>query len=94
MGVDGVWLRSELVAAGLVQDEVQRLRRNGRLASIRRGAYGRFLKPGEEPGDAVFAEKRREDALRAEGLMVVRWTWADLSAFAPVAARLRTALGL
>jgi hypothetical protein len=56
--------------------------------------YGKFLKPGEEPGDAVIAEKRREDALRAEGLRVVRWTWTDLSAFAPVAARLRTALGL
>lgn len=30
-----------------------------------------------EPGD-LFAEKRREDALRAEGLRVVRWGAADL----------------
>jgi hypothetical protein len=54
--------------------------------------YGRLLKPGQEPGDAVFAEKVREDALRAEGLRVVRWTWRDLTDFAPVAARLRHAL--
>jgi hypothetical protein len=51
--------------------------------------YGRLVKPGRHPGDVVFAEKVREDALRAEGLTVVRWTWADLDAFAPVAARLR-----
>jgi hypothetical protein len=36
-----------------------------------------------------WAEKRREDRLRAEGLSVVRWTWADLRDFAPVADRLR-----
>ncbi len=54
--------------------------------------YGRLLKPGEDPGDAVFAEKLREDALRAEGLRVVRWTWRDLADFAPVAARIRSAL--
>jgi hypothetical protein len=39
----------------------------------------------------VFAEKVREDALRAEGLQVVRWIWADLADFAPVADRLRDA---
>jgi hypothetical protein len=41
--------------------------------------YGRLLQPGEEPGDAVFAEKRREDAVRDEDWGVVRWTWADLT---------------
>lgn len=41
--------------------------------------YGRLLRPGEEPGDAVFREKRREDALReATGFRVVRIVWADL----------------
>ena len=29
--------------------------------------YGRMLKPGQTPADAVFAEKRREDALRDLG---------------------------
>lgn len=51
--------------------------------------YGRLLRPGQDPGDAVFEEKRREDALRDEDLRVGRWTWADLDAFDPVAQRLR-----
>ena len=53
--------------------------------------YGRLLRPGQEPGDVVFAEKRREDALRDEGLQVVRWTWRELDRFAAVAERLRRA---
>jgi hypothetical protein len=40
--------------------------------------YGRLLRPGQSPGDAVFEEKRREDAFRDEGWGVVRWTWPDL----------------
>jgi len=41
--------------------------------------YGRLLRPGQDPGDAVFEEKRREDAVRDEGWEVVRWTWGDLT---------------
>jgi hypothetical protein len=41
--------------------------------------YGRLLRPGQTPGDAVFEEKRREDALRDEGWGVVRWVWSDLA---------------
>ena len=51
--------------------------------------YGRLLRPGQEPGDVVFAEKVREDAIRAEGLHVARWTWPELERFATVAARIR-----
>lgn len=51
--------------------------------------YGALLRPGQDPGDAVFEEKLREDAIRAEDLRVVRWTWRDLDQFAPVAQRLR-----
>lgn len=40
--------------------------------------YGRLLRPGRQPGDAVFEEKRREDLIRDEGWAVVRWTWDDL----------------
>jgi hypothetical protein len=40
----------------------------------------------------VYREKLREDALRAEGITVVRWTWHDLDEFAPIAARLHRAL--
>lgn len=51
--------------------------------------YGRLLRPGQDPGDAVFAEKLREDAIRATGVRVVRWTWHELDDFARVAARIR-----
>ena len=40
--------------------------------------YGRLLRPGQVPGDAVFEEKRREDAIRDEDYQVVRWTWDEL----------------
>jgi hypothetical protein len=54
--------------------------------------YGRYRRPGEEPGDAVFREKRREDAIRDEGWTVVRWTWSDLADPNGLAGRLRRAL--
>jgi hypothetical protein len=40
--------------------------------------YGRALRPGQDPGDAVFEEKRREDAIRDKEWGVVRWTWSEL----------------
>lgn len=51
--------------------------------------YGRLLRPGETIEDAVHREKKREDAFRAEGLWVARWTWRELVPFAPVAERIR-----
>ncbi|MCU1481964.1 MAG: hypothetical protein JWQ19_2750 [Subtercola sp.] len=43
---------------------------------------GKYLKDeflqGRAPGDVVYAEKRREDHLRAEGNTVVRWGWHEL----------------
>ncbi|MFD6163498.1 hypothetical protein ACFWF7_43655 [Nocardia sp. NPDC060256] len=53
--------------------------------------YGRLLRPGQEPGDAVFAEKIREDAMRACGFQLIRWTWQDLTTEHP-ATRIRAAL--
>ena len=54
--------------------------------------YGRrYLRPGQTPGDAVFAEKRREDALRDHGFQVVRWVWDELDPFDAVLARIRRA---
>jgi hypothetical protein len=50
--------------------------------------YGRLLRPGQSPGDAVVAEKYREDRLRDEGLRVVRWIWRELDDFDTVVARL------
>lgn len=54
--------------------------------------YGRLLRPGQDPGDAVFAEKRREDAIRDEDLSVVRWIWADLQRPDRLGARVRRAI--
>ena len=51
--------------------------------------YGRLLRPGQTPADAVVEEKRREDAIRDAGLRVRRWGWDDLDNFGPVATRLR-----
>ncbi|WP_346621807.1 type IV toxin-antitoxin system AbiEi family antitoxin domain-containing protein [Blastococcus montanus] len=53
--------------------------------------YGRLLGVGQEPGDAVFAEKRREDAVRDERWDVVRWVWAELAAPHRLAAKVRRA---
>jgi hypothetical protein len=52
--------------------------------------YGRLLKNGEDPGDAVFKEKVREDLLR-EALLwaMVRIVWVDLYRGAETAARIR-----
>jgi hypothetical protein len=55
--------------------------------------YGRFLRPGEDAGDAVFREKRREDELRrVTGWAMVRLTWADLHRPGPTAATVRSML--
>ena len=51
--------------------------------------YGRLLRPGQYPGDVVYEEKLREDAIRALDWEVVRWTWADLRDFTDTAARIR-----
>jgi hypothetical protein len=40
--------------------------------------YGRLLRSGESPGDAVFREKRREDRVRAQLLGMSRWVFADM----------------
>jgi hypothetical protein len=51
--------------------------------------YRRLLRPGEDAGDAVFREKRREDEIRSEGWGVLRWTWSDLHRPDRFAARVR-----
>ena len=53
--------------------------------------YGRLLKPSESPGDVVFKEKLREDALRDDGSRVVRWVWAELAQPHLVVERIRRA---
>lgn len=56
-----------------------------------RAKYLQHLRPGEDPGDAVFREKRREDLIRRlTGWRVVRLVWADLALPARTAAMLRS----
>ena len=40
--------------------------------------YGRLLRPGQDPGEVVFAEKRREDEIRElTGYRMLRLIWGD-----------------
>ncbi len=55
--------------------------------------YGRLLRPGQTAGDAVFREKRREDAMRDNGSRVVRWVWSELDNPKVVVERINRALG-
>jgi hypothetical protein len=50
--------------------------------------YGRLLRPGQVPGDVVFAEKRREDGMRTVLRGFARWVWDEIDAFEEVARRL------
>ncbi len=53
--------------------------------------YGRGLRLGQDPGEVVFEEKRREDAIRDEDWGVVRWIWAELVPGTVVGERVRRA---
>ena len=50
--------------------------------------YGQLLRPGQTAGQAVFAEKLREDAMRDLGWQVARWGWVDLEHERELAERL------
>ena len=55
--------------------------------------YGRLLKPGQEPGDAVFAEKHREDILRElTRFAMIRFIWTDYNDHRAMRARLERML--
>ncbi len=57
--------------------------------------YTQFRRPGEEPGDVVFREKRREDLVRRlTGYGCGRMVWADLSRPQQTSAYFRWVLGL
>ncbi len=57
--------------------------------------YGRLLRPGQSPGEVVFAEKQREDLIReATRLPMIRVIWSDYDRPKVLAARFRRVLGL
>ncbi len=56
--------------------------------------YGRLLKPGQDPGEVVFAEKIREDMVRElTGYGCGRLVWVDLSRPEKTGERFRRLLG-
>lgn len=55
--------------------------------------YERLLRPGQTGADVLFAEKRREDAIRDRGWQVVRWVWDDLGRPEVIRDRLLRAFG-
>lgn len=55
--------------------------------------YGRESPAGRAPEDVLWAEKRREDRIRATGVTVARWTAAELARPARLAELLGAALG-
>lgn len=54
--------------------------------------YGALVPPGQSPTDVLIREKRREDAIRAEGWLVVRFSWNDLWIPGHVVRTVRTAM--
>ncbi|WP_207842912.1 hypothetical protein [Williamsia soli] len=54
--------------------------------------YQKDRHPGETASDVVIREQIREDRLREEGLIVVRWIWDDFKKPQVLRARIRKAL--
>ncbi|MDF6099729.1 hypothetical protein P9A14_04980 [Gordonia hongkongensis] len=85
------WSRAQMVLAGLPTPRLQHTFQtphgearadfdwDGRIIGEFDGLqkYG-LVVPGESPRDVLIREKQREDALRAQGIVVIRWTWATL----------------
>lgn len=101
--VGETWARIVMEAIGLPRPELQVVLETGDRVDFLfreyrtvvefdgRHKYGRLLKQGEEAGDVVWREKRREDRIRSQGYQVVRLVWADLYEPSLVAARLERA---
>jgi hypothetical protein len=56
--------------------------------------YGRLLKPGQTKQDVLYAEKAREDAIRAAGWEVARWGWPQIGQPGEIADRIHGAFRL
>lgn len=87
------WGRAQMIAAGLPVPRLQHTYRDSQGFVGRTDYDWRDLLVGEFDGlvkylnhrregesieQAVIREKQREDRLRALGIMVIRWVWADL----------------
>ncbi|RZU66464.1 hypothetical protein EV379_2822 [Microterricola gilva] len=54
------------------------VRKGGEFDGNHKYMRGVILKPGQDPGEIVFAEKRREDALRTQLNSMARWVWDEV----------------
>ncbi|MGW0177232.1 hypothetical protein ACWDUM_25690 [Rhodococcus sp. NPDC003322] len=54
--------------------------------------YGRLVPAGELSEEVLWAEKKREDAIRDAGWQVVRWTWDELATPAVIVDRVMRAV--
>ncbi len=54
------------------------VRKGGEFDGRYKYMRGAILKPGQDPGEIVFAEKRREDALRTQLSSMARWVWDEV----------------
>jgi len=105
----GIWLFAQAGLPMPVR-QFKVYRRDGSLAGIAdwawpelktlgefdgRAKYGRALADGQDPGDAVFREKTREDELRElTGMSMIRLTWPDYDRPAETVRRLLRGLRL
>ena len=85
-------LKERLVARG--QDAPESIRQRLVWAMREFGVAGEFDGRAKYQGvDDLWNEREREARIRDLGIVVVRWTWADLRRFDRTAARLAAALG-
>lgn len=54
--------------------------------------YGELLRAGQTPQDAIMNEKRREEAIRQQGLWIVRWDFSTVTRPGEVARLVRRAM--
>ncbi|NYE37763.1 hypothetical protein F4692_002896 [Nocardioides cavernae] len=88
-------LQHEVVVAGRLvgRTDWAWLKHNGLGEFDGKVKYGRLLEPGQDAGEVVFQEKRREDQLReATDAWMVRLVWSDLDRPSQTAARIRAKL--
>lgn len=86
-GQDGMLTTAQAHRAGLDKDSLWGAVRHGELLQV----DGKVKFASGDP-DVLWAEKRREDQLRAMGYTVVRITWAGLETRGKVAAKVRRAM--
>ncbi len=78
--LDGFFTTAQAREVGYDHKAIAWQVRHGVWHRVRRGYFVWLLRPGQDAGDVVFAEKQREDRLRElTGFAMVRLVWSDLN---------------